>query len=171
VINIEVANQQTAWPVTPTRLKQAVSAVLQGEGIAAAEISVAVVDDPTIHQLNRRYLDHDFATDVLSFALQARADGLEGEIVISADTAARQAVQYGWELAEELLLYAIHGALHLVGYDDEATGDREIMRRKEQQYLRRLACSQDSGWRNSIPRGEVPLDETWACKRAGGNQP
>jgi probable rRNA maturation factor len=94
-----------------------------------------VTDDPTIHELNQRYLQHDYATDVLSFLLASAPGLLEGEIVVSADTAARMAPDYGWSIDDELLLYAIHGALHLVGFDDQTPEAAATMREKEQFYL------------------------------------
>ena len=93
-------------------------AVLSAAGLKEAEVSLAIVDDRTIQQLNRQYLDHDEPTDVLSFLLEREVGRLEGEIVVSRDTAASSAPAYGWTPADELLLYVIHGALHLVGFDD-----------------------------------------------------
>jgi probable rRNA maturation factor len=171
VINVEIANQQSAWPITPTRLETAVSTVLEGEGVQTAEVSVAVVDDPTIHELNHRYLNHDYPTDVLSFPLAGPAGVLDGEIVVSADTAARQAPQYGWGLPEELLLYVIHGALHLVGYDDHSVDDCQIMRDKEQFYLQRLGCPRTPVGRYTNVGGEDSLDKSMTCDRQGGDRP
>ena len=62
-----------------------------------------------IHELNRRYLNHDWPTDVLSFTLDDDDDGLAGEIIVSADTATVAAERYGWKMADEILLYVIHG--------------------------------------------------------------
>ena len=81
MFQIEVTNQQSETPVDSVRLEAAVEAVLQGEGVENAAVSVAVVDDPTIHELNRRYLDHDYPTDVLSFTLDGRRGSLDGEVV------------------------------------------------------------------------------------------
>ena len=109
-----------------------------------AKISVAVVDDPTIAELHQRYLDDPSPTDVLSFVLERSPKYLEGEIVVSADTAADLAPNYNWTAADELLLYVIHGALHLVGYDDTTPKKRTKMREKEKEYLarNRIALSQ-----------------------------
>ena len=68
LIQIELTNQQDQHPVESERLVAAVRGVLQGEGLERAEISIAVVDDTTIHQLNVQYLNHDYPTDVLSFS-------------------------------------------------------------------------------------------------------
>lgn len=141
MIRVEIANRQKSLPVDRARLRAAVKAVLRGEGFATASISLAVVDDPTIHQLNRQYLQHDYATDVLSFAFECSGDSVDGEVIVSADTAIRQAGQWGESPEAELLLYVVHGTLHLVGYDDHAESDRERMRERERHYLELLAAA------------------------------
>lgn len=135
MIKVAINNQQTLHKVDRARLKEGVKRVLQGEGIEHAVISIAVVDDPTMHDLNRRYLQHDYPTDVLSFLLEEDDDRLEGEIIISADYAAREAEQFAWSAQDEMLLYVIHGALHLAGYDDLEPEWKAEMRTKERQYL------------------------------------
>jgi len=112
--------------------------ILDEASIGDAEISVAVVDDPTIEQLNRRYLSHDGPTDVLSFVLERSAERLEGEVVVSGDTAGRTAPRFAWSAADELLLYVIHGTLHLVGFDDRTPDDRAAMQARERACLGRF---------------------------------
>jgi probable rRNA maturation factor len=137
-IQVEVNNQQTAMSADTARLTRLVRAVLRSEGIRSANVSLALVDDATIRRLNRQYLNHDYATDVLSFPLTDRRGHLEAEIVISGQTAARRAGRYGWTAADELLLYAVHGCLHLSGYDDVTAPQREQMRQLELEYLGRF---------------------------------
>ncbi|HJT35218.1 MAG TPA: rRNA maturation RNase YbeY [Pirellulales bacterium] len=132
---IKIADQQQRLTFDRPRLRQAVKAVLQGEGISKAQICVAIVDDPQIHELNRRFLNHDEPTDVLSFALEQRSGYVEGEIVVSADTAASRAGEFNWPPEDELLLYVVHGTLHLAGYDDKTPELRGEMRRLERHYL------------------------------------
>ena len=132
---VEFSSQQRAQAIDRKRLIAAVRAVLEGQRIKRASISIAIVDDPTIHQLNRRYLNHDEPTDVISFALESNGECIDGQIVISAETAAVTAKEYGWKTGDELLLYAIHGTLHLVGYDDLTPAAKKIMRRAEMHYL------------------------------------
>jgi probable rRNA maturation factor len=138
VISIEVNNQQPHQCVDIQQLHNAARAVLQGEGISVATISIAVVDDATIHSLNCRYLKHDYPTDVLSFVLDDAAAGLDGEVIVSAETAARQCGHYGWSAQDELVLYTVHGVLHLVGYDDQRPQQAEQMRARERLYLNQL---------------------------------
>jgi probable rRNA maturation factor len=135
MIRVQVCNRQEKIEISQRRLAAAVRRVLAEAAIAAARVSLAVVDDPTIHELNREFLGHDYATDVLSFLLERPPAAIEGEIVVSAETAAAEAPRYGWSAAEELLLYVIHGALHLVGYDDHSAAKRAEMRARERAHL------------------------------------
>jgi probable rRNA maturation factor len=135
---VSLANEQSNHQVDAQRLQAAVRAVLADSEFTSAAISVAVVDDATIHELNRRYLEHDWPTDVLSFVLEDRDGHLEGEVVLSAETAAAAAEEAGWSAAEEQLLYVIHGTLHLIGWDDQAEEDAAQMHAAERKYLNKL---------------------------------
>lgn len=98
-------------------------------------VSISIVDDQTIRQLNAEQLGHDWATDVISFVIERAGDAVDGEVVASWDTAARLAPQAGWDATDELLLYVVHGMLHVAGLDDIAPEDRKEMRRAEQNCL------------------------------------
>lgn len=135
---VELVNEQSRWPINEQRLCDSARMVLEEEGWKHAEISIAVVDDEAIHQVNRQFLNHDEPTDVISFVLDQHDDFLSGEIVISADTAARRAADFEWTINDELLLYVIHGALHLTGFDDLEPAARAVMREREQHYLSRF---------------------------------
>jgi probable rRNA maturation factor len=135
---ISLANEQSAHAVDSESLIAAARAVLEDSQFDSAELSLAVVDDATIHELNRRHLDHDWPTDVLSFVLDDRDGHLEGEVIVSADTAATAAYEVGWPPAAEQLLYVIHGVLHLVGYRDKTDSDAEQMRAAERANLARF---------------------------------
>ncbi len=141
MIDVAIANEQSTLAVDEDRLRRAVAMVLGDAEIAEATVSVAVVDDPTIHRLNRQYLDHDYATDVLSFLLDRDERSLDGEVVVSADTAASCAGRYGWSAEDELLLYVVHGMLHLVGYDDGEPEERAEMRSQERACLERFGMT------------------------------
>ncbi|MFQ5989410.1 MAG: rRNA maturation RNase YbeY [Candidatus Methylomirabilales bacterium] len=95
------------------------------------EVSVVLVDDRAIRRLNRLYLNHDRPTDVLAFpqqqGLPSPQPHLLGDVVISVETAARQAKAHGHSLAQELAMLLIHGILHLLGYDDSTPATRRRM--------------------------------------------
>ncbi len=114
--------------------------MLEGEG-RAGELSITLVDDETIAQLNSRYHSSDGPTDVLSFPLQEGAGDLWGDIYISLDTARRQAREVGGSFTGEVRLLVVHGILHLCGYDDQEESARKTMRTRETVYLE---CSSPS---------------------------
>lgn len=143
-----LADEQDSVRIDPERLFGLAQSVLHGEQIATAEISIALVDDATIHDLNRRYLDHDWPTDVISFSLEdddlqtpddhrdtPSGGRIDGEIVISGETAAREARERGDSAEQEVALYLVHGLLHLCGYDDHTDVDRTRMEQRQQSYL------------------------------------
>jgi probable rRNA maturation factor len=131
-----IASPQEAVEIDRRHFREVVRVVLVGEGVADAEISLAFVDNPTIHRLNKQFLDHDEPTDVLSFPLsEPRSKKLQGELVIGAEVALGQAAERGHDVKAELTLYVIHGLLHLCGHDDhDETGARK-MRERERHYL------------------------------------
>ena len=136
---ISIASPQEAVPIDRGHMREVVRVVLAGENVADAEISLAFVDNTTIHRLNMRYLQHDEPTDVLSFPLsEPNANGLSGELVIGAEVALAQATARGHDVQAELALYVIHGLLHLCGHDDHEEADVAIMRERERRYLAQL---------------------------------
>jgi len=138
VIQIDIADEQDALPIDRDLIAQAVQTALRQQNIAEADVSVAIVDNPTIRQLHRQYLAIDEPTDVMSFVLERSDEGLEGEVVASAERAVEVADQYGWTPAEELLLYVVHGTLHLAGHDDATAQQRAAMREQERACLAQL---------------------------------
>ncbi len=136
---VSIASPQEIVPLDRGRLRETARAVLAGEGIGDYEVSLAFVDNTTIHRLNRQFLDHDEPTDVLSFPLSdPSAKKLSGELVIGVEVALEQAGTRGHDVHAELALYTIHGLLHLCGYDDKATADARAMRARERHYLTAL---------------------------------
>jgi len=99
-------------------------------GLAGSELSVLLTDDTTIHALNRTHRGKDRPTDVLAFPLDgetSEAPELLGDVVISLDTAARQAAARRRPLAEEVRFLLAHGVLHLVGYDHGTPSEKRAM--------------------------------------------
>jgi probable rRNA maturation factor len=136
---IAIASPQEAVPIDRKQMREIVRAVLDGQGVADADVSLAFVDNPTIHTLNKRYLDHDEPTDVLSFPLsEPGAKKLTGELVIGAEVAQAQAQERGHDVQVELALYVIHGLLHLCGFDDKSDSAAAQMRLRERHYLKQL---------------------------------
>ncbi len=105
-------------------------------GVSNGWVSVAIVDDARMAQIHQRYAGVAGTTDVLTFDLRdhPQAD-LEGDLVICLDEAARQAADKGHAVRLEALLYAVHGLLHLIGYDDGDPQEAQAMHQKEDQLL------------------------------------
>lgn len=130
-------------------LRRAIDAALQNEGVTprAVEVSVALVDDAAMQALNAQYRGIDQPTDVLSFSQEGeisipRAPKLLGDIVIAVDTAERQALSAGRSLDEEAAQLAIHGVLHLLGFDDVTPEGYEEMVRKGAEIWQRVQSAQ-----------------------------
>lgn len=150
---IDIADTQDALELDEGFLIQVAQKVLAEEQVASAEISVALVDNAAIHDINRQYLGHDYPTDVISFllgceppseedstangsdVLRGRGKRLDGEVIISTETAIQEAENFGWSPREEVVLYLIHGLLHLVGYDDLSSTEQKVMRARERAML------------------------------------
>ena len=144
--------------VIPEKLEQLLNdglyAVAKLHGLGEhEEVDITIVTDEEIHALNRDYRNVDRTTDVLSFALDE--DGGEpelvggpevhllGDIIISAETAMRQAEEFGHGLEREIVYLAVHGLLHLLGYDHMQEEDKVVMRAKEEEALREIKLSEE----------------------------
>ncbi len=121
-MNILIANNQKIVPIKRESVRSIVRRVLKSEGVKADEVSIVFCNDAFIHDLNKRYRGVDNPTDVLSFSLTedgSNRSGIAalGEIIISIETALRQAEECCHPIERELEILLIHGLLHLIGYD------------------------------------------------------
>jgi len=146
MIRVSDASPQELVPLDYQGLKAAARTVLEGEGVADAKITLAFVDNVHIHRLNKQFLNHDEPTDVLTFPYTSPgAKTLEGEVVIGAEVAREYAADRGHEVGLELVLYVVHGCLHLCGYTDTDDADSAKMRMKEREYLTKLGLPDIAG--------------------------
>ncbi|MBQ7028854.1 MAG: rRNA maturation RNase YbeY [Thermoguttaceae bacterium] len=129
--------RETETPIDFERMERAVAKILADAGVERGRMEIVVLDSEPMRETNVQFLGHDYPTDVLAFALEDDLENglLEGNVLVCPDVAAERAPEFGWDAAEELLLYVIHGALHLVGYDDHSPEDAPTMRAKEREYL------------------------------------
>lgn len=123
VVEVSVG-EGVAPPVGVERIEAAVRHALRGEGVEAAELSVALVSDDQIAALNAEYLGHEGPTDVISFHLHGEDEPPLGDVYVGVEQAARQAEGFGASVAEEVLRLAVHGTLHVLGWDHPAGEDR-----------------------------------------------
>jgi len=135
-------------------LNKAMNLVARLENLSEnTEVDITIVTDEEIHVLNRDYRGVDRATDVLSFALDegddepeilgAEAEHLLGDIIISAEKANEQAEEFGHGLNREIVYLAVHGMLHLLGYDHMVEDEKIVMRKREEEILREIDLSEE----------------------------
>lgn len=139
----EVLVDQRGVDVESAALEADAVRLLDLVGRADAELSIVLCDDAFIRPLNAEWRGKDAATDVLSFAMQDGDDVLDGDpvlgdLVISVETADRQAAEHGHDRAAELRVLLVHGLLHLLGHDHEDTPERAAEMRAEEARLLEL---------------------------------
>src|SRR5262245_47472919 len=135
MISVSIANPYVQT-LEFAALRNAARVVLEGEGVKAAKVGLAFVNNAHIHRLNKQFLDHDEPTDVITFPYSKSKAKLDGEVVIGYEVAAENAAERKHDVSLELILYVIHGCLHLCGYDDKNAKAAKQMRAKEREYLR-----------------------------------
>jgi probable rRNA maturation factor len=141
-LSVEISDTQSHLRVERSFIERLVRITLSVENRLPATISVALVDNATIHSLNRLHLGHDWPTDVISFPSSEEDDSVwAGEIVVSAEMAQSSAQEIGADPADELALYLVHGLLHLCGYDDKDQASATLMRVREQAVLSRAGLT------------------------------
>jgi rRNA maturation RNase YbeY len=126
-----------AW--LTSRLDAGLQHISRFTGRTVSRLAVRIVADPEMIELHRRHSGQDQTTDVLTFVLSETESGpIEADIAINADEAARQSAQRGHSIERELLLYAIHGALHGAGFDDHDQAGYRSMHQTEDRILQAI---------------------------------
>jgi len=136
---VSISNRQKRVSIDAGKIRRAAKRILSGLGFQGYELSLVIVDDREITRLNRQYFHRSRPTNVISFPMAAEDPAslpskILGDVVISAETAKRQAEEAGGKAKDEILFLLIHGILHLAGYDHEGTADeRKKMEAKEKE--------------------------------------
>jgi probable rRNA maturation factor len=145
-MKIDIQNLQSVAKIDKNKIIECADHVLKAMGENDAELSLVLVNDMYISNLNWKYRQNASATDVLAFPMRdsRRLSGTTlGDVVISVETAKREAAKRKKDLQEELDLYFVHGILHLLGYDDEKIRKRKKMKDKEKELMKSLCSSRD----------------------------
>ena len=108
--------------------------VAESEIRRMGDVNIIFCSDPYILDINLRYLQHDYFTDIITFDY-CEGEKVSGDLFISVDTVRENALTYGAGFEEELHRVIVHGLLHLIGYDDHSEAERKQMRSKENYYL------------------------------------
>lgn len=108
--------------------------VAESEIRRLGDVSIIFCSDPYILDINLKYLQHDYFTDIITFDY-CEGEKISGDLFISIDSVRENASFYGTDFEEELNRVMVHGVLHLIGYDDHTKADQKVMREKENYYL------------------------------------
>jgi probable rRNA maturation factor len=135
---VEVSNRQQLANLSRTRLIATARYVLAAQQVTEAHLGIALVADQEMQRLHREFLGIEAPTDVLTFPMNEPGEVLAGELVVSVETALREAPRHGLSTEHELAMYLIHGILHLCGYDDRTGPGARRMQRRQRRLLREL---------------------------------
>jgi probable rRNA maturation factor len=116
-------------------ISQCIKTIAKDELYDINNITYIFLSDDELLEINKKYLDHDYYTDVITFDLSNKEKELNGEIYISVDRVKENAIEYAENYKDELHRVMIHGVLHLVGYKDKTKKEEETIRLKENHYL------------------------------------
>ncbi|MCH8978613.1 MAG: rRNA maturation RNase YbeY [Armatimonadetes bacterium] len=144
---------ESSEPLRVDEVRAALEHLLDRYGAPGGEVSVLFSSDDELRRLNRTFRGIDSATDVLSFPAPEGVDGQIGDIAVSVDFARRHAERRGVPIHEEAALLALHGALHLMGYDDGTEEERDDMVRRMNEVAAACGISTDPTW-SSLPHGD-----------------
>lgn len=117
-----------------TRIKEWLRLVAESEVFTLGNISIIFCSDNYILDINQKYLQHDYFTDIITFDY-SEGGRISGDLFISVDSVRENSVEYGTEFEDELHRVIVHGILHLIGYDDHTEDEIKTMRSKEDYYL------------------------------------
>ncbi len=131
IMNIAITNLQSKFPIPQKKITRIITLSAKRLKLNLEEVSVVFVGEGRMRTLNKMHLRHDYVTDVLTFGYKAR-----GEVVICPSVASSNAHHFKSSLERELLLYVVHGLLHLAGFNDHKPADIARMRLKEEELLR-----------------------------------
>lgn len=135
-MKIQIRNLQKIRKIKAADLRKKIKTAVRGLFPSDKTINVILCENCAIRKLNKQFLHRDFITDVIAFSLEDRySEGEWGEIVVSVEEAVRNCERYSFCWEQELLLYIIHGILHLLGYAHHTTADKRRMRGKERELL------------------------------------
>jgi rRNA maturation RNase YbeY len=132
-ITVNIFNESIRKKIPKKRIIFTIERIFKDEKIKNATVNIIFVNNEEIKKINKKYLNHNYATDVISFCLEKKP--LEGEIYISAEIAKTNAIEFLTNWTEEIVRYVIHGILHLLDYEDFYFFEKEKMRKLEEKYL------------------------------------
>ena len=147
-MEVLIDNRQSRHKISLKKIKQTVQVILDALDCPDSELSILIVDDPQIEELNQQYLHREGPTNVIAFAMREGdfpdlSPHLLGDVVISADTAAREAENAEMSMEQRFNELIVHGILHLMGYDHETDEEEARVMEDKSQELMELVGNDD----------------------------
>lgn len=134
-MNIRIFYDETGYRYKSwLKLKELLKEIISGSKMKPGELSIILTNDDNLRRINVQFLEHDYFTDVITFNYNVNTE-INGEIYISMETVANNALNYNVSLYNELTRVIIHGVLHLTGLNDKSEEELKLMRREEDRWL------------------------------------
>ena len=146
-MEVQIDNSQSNHRISKKKIRQTATAILNALDYPDAELSILIVDDQQIAQVNREYLKRQGPTNVIAFPMRAGrfaeiTPNLLGDVVISAETAHRESLSAGLSMQDRFDQLLIHGTLHLLGYDHEhSAAEAHRMEKKTEELLKKIKAT------------------------------
>lgn len=150
-VNLQI-DSDVNCPLSASTCETCIRVAAAARGFTEGTVGLLICDDSKIQELNARHLQHDYPTDVISFTYENQVPAINGELVVSIDTARRRASELGWPDANELMLYIVHGVLHISGMQDKTPQDRAAMRATERNVMIKLGIDDIDQFHADKPR-------------------
>ncbi len=141
IVQINVKNRQSVYSLPTLLVKRVVKSVIEFEGQDCDEVSIFFVSTLAISKLHKQFFDDPTPTDCISFPIDiSESFGYRvlGDVFVCPETAVKYVEEHGGNIEREMILYIVHGLLHLMGYDDIDVKDRKAMRLAEKRHLKYL---------------------------------
>jgi len=139
MINVALTVVSKDVPITAPLVKKAALYVCMAESVKDAELSFVIINDSRIRTINRKFLGHDYVTDVITFPLEP--GGVSAEIYINGRQAKRQAKEHHVSIRNEMIRLVVHGTLHAIGYDDTKASSKKRMDAVQERYVSDLSLT------------------------------
>lgn len=135
---ISYFNESANWPESlgSDDVFNWLDSVIVNEGLQLGEISIILCSEDQILAVNQTYLNHDYFTDIITFDY-CESNTVNGDLFVSVDTVLSNSISFSVDFESEFLRVLVHGVLHLLGYKDKEASDIELMRQKEEYYLKK----------------------------------
>lgn len=126
-----------AFEIKKDFISSEIDKLIVNEKMQAGDLSVIFCSDKYLLEMNKKHLEHDYYTDIITFNYVS-GNLISGDLFISIDRVRENAIKFNTDFCQELYRVIFHGVLHLIGYNDTTSSDKQLMRLKENEYLEKI---------------------------------